>query len=41
MPKVGDFQILYRGETQAPASAIVEQHHLDTFIEPADGDLYE
>jgi hypothetical protein len=28
MPKVGDFQILYRGETQAPARAIVDQHHL-------------
>ena len=34
MPKVGDFQILYRGETQAPASAIVQQHHLEVFIEP-------
>ena len=41
MPMVGDFQILYKGMTHAPASAIVEQHHLDTFIEPADGDLYE
>jgi len=36
MPKVGDFQILYRGETQAPASAIVSQHHLEWFINPAD-----
>ena len=36
MPKVGDFQILYRGETQAPASAIVEQHHLEWFINPVD-----
>jgi hypothetical protein len=34
MPMVSDFQILYRGELQAPAWAIVEQHHLDTFIEP-------
>jgi hypothetical protein len=34
MPKVGDFQILYKGSTVAPASAIVEQHHLDVFIEP-------
>jgi hypothetical protein len=41
MPMVGDFQILYRGETQAPARAIVEQHHLRDFIEPAEGDLYE
>jgi hypothetical protein len=36
MPKVGDFQILYKGSTQAPAWAIVEQHHLDTFIDPVD-----
>ncbi len=28
MPMVGDFQITYRGSTQAPASAIIEQHHL-------------
>jgi hypothetical protein len=41
MPMVGDFQILYRGEKQAPARAIVEQHHLDTFIDPVDEDLYE
>lgn len=34
MPKVGDFQILYKGNTQAPASAIVQQHHLEVFIEP-------
>jgi len=38
MPKVGDFQILYRGELQAPASAIVEQHHLEWFINPVDED---
>jgi len=36
MPKVGDFQILYRGSTQAPAHAIVDQHHLHTFIDPVD-----
>ena len=32
MPKVGDFQITYRGSTQAPARAIVEQHHLDFWL---------
>ena len=32
MPKVGDFQITYRGSTQAPASAIVEQHHLSFWL---------
>jgi hypothetical protein len=36
MPKVGDFQILYRGETQAPAHAIVDQHHLSWFIQSAE-----
>lgn len=36
MPKVGDFQILYKGNTTAPAWAIIEQHHLDTFIDPVD-----
>ena len=36
MPMVGNFQILYRGETQAPAHAIVDQHHLEWFIQPAD-----
>jgi len=41
MPMVDDFQILYKGMTHAPASAIVSQHHLEWFIEPADGDLYE
>jgi hypothetical protein len=40
MPKVGDFQILYKNSTQAPAWAIIEQHHLDTFIQPAD-EYYE
>jgi hypothetical protein len=34
MPMVGDFQILYKGSTVAPASAIVQQHHLEVFIEP-------
>jgi hypothetical protein len=28
MPMVGNFQILYKNKTTAPASAIVEQHHL-------------
>ena len=32
MPMVGDFQILYRGELQAPASAIIEQHHLQFWL---------
>ena len=32
MPKVGDFQITYRGSTQAPASAIIEQHHLSFWL---------
>lgn len=42
MPKVGDFQILYRGETQAPAHAIVDQHHLHWFIDSAeDIDLFD
>jgi hypothetical protein len=36
MPMVGDFQILYKGNTQAPAWAIIEQHHLDFFIDPVD-----
>ena len=34
MPMVGDFQILYNNSTQAPAWAIVEQHHLEWFIDP-------
>ena len=33
MPMVGDFQITYKGMTHAPAHAIVEQHHLEWFIE--------
>jgi hypothetical protein len=36
MPKVGDFQITYKGSTQAPAHAIIEQHHLEWFIDPVD-----
>ena len=36
MPKVGDYQITYKGLNVAPAWAIVEQHHLDWFINPAD-----
>ena len=36
MPMVGDFQILYKGNKQAPAHAIVDQHHLHTFIDPVD-----
>ena len=39
MPMVGDFQILYKGMTHAPASAIVEQHHLQWFIDPVDEEL--
>ena len=38
MPMVGDFQITYKGMTHAPAHAIVEQHHLDWFINPVDED---
>ena len=36
MPMIGDFQITYKGSKQAPASAIVSQHHLEWFINPAD-----
>lgn len=32
MPMVGDFQILYKGNTQAPARAIAEQHHLEFWL---------
>jgi hypothetical protein len=28
--------VLWRGQVTAPASAIVEQHHLSWFIDPAD-----
>jgi hypothetical protein len=41
MPMVGDFQILYKGMSHAPASAIVKQHHLEWFINPEGEDLYE
>ena len=36
MPMVGNFQILYRGQLQAPAHAIVDQHHLSWFIQSAE-----
>ena len=36
MPKIGDFQVRYRDSTQAPASAIFEQHRLQWFVEPAE-----
>ena len=36
MPMVGDYQITYKGNNQAPASAIVSQHHLEWFIQPVD-----
>ena len=36
MPMVGDFQILYKNKTTAPAHAIVDQHHLNWFIQPAE-----
>ncbi len=36
MPMVGNYQITYKGSKQAPASAIVSQHHLEWFINPAD-----
>jgi hypothetical protein len=39
MPMVGDFQILYKGMTHAPARAIVEQHHLEWFIDPVDDEF--
>jgi hypothetical protein len=32
MPMVGDFQILYKGSKQAPAWAIVDQHHLSFWL---------
>lgn len=32
MPMVGDFQITYKGSTQAPARAIVQQHHLEFWL---------
>jgi hypothetical protein len=41
MPKVGNFQITYRGSITAPARAIVEQHHLEWFINPVDEEYDE
>lgn len=32
MPKVGEFQIMYKNSIKAPAWAIVEQHHLQFWI---------
>jgi len=32
MPKVGDYQILYKGKKKAPAWAIAEQHHLEFWL---------
>jgi len=32
MPKVGDFQILYKDKTTAPAWAIAQQHHLEFWL---------
>jgi hypothetical protein len=36
MPKVGNFQILYRGEIAAPAHAIIDQHHLYFWLQDED-----
>ena len=38
MPMVGEFQITYKGSKQAPAYAIIEQHHLSWFIDSVDED---
>ncbi len=32
MPMVGNFQITYKGATQAPARAIISQHHLEFWL---------
>ena len=32
MPKVGEFQIMYKNSIKAPAWAIVEQHHLQFWL---------
>jgi hypothetical protein len=32
MPMVGEFQITYKGSIQAPAWAIIEQHHLQFWL---------
>jgi hypothetical protein len=37
LPKVGDFQITYKGgHTTAPVWAMVEQHHLSAFLDDED-----
>lgn len=36
MPMVGNFQILYRGDTQAPARAIIDQHNLRFWLPEED-----
>jgi len=41
LPKVNDFQITWRGQSEAPAKFIVDGHHLHTFIDPVDEDFYE
>ena len=30
--------VSYKGNTHAPAWAVIEQHHLNWFIDPVDGD---
>jgi hypothetical protein len=32
LPKVGDFQIRWRGESEAPARYIVDAHHLSFWL---------
>jgi hypothetical protein len=41
LPKVNDFQITWRGQSEAPAKFIVDGHHLHWFIDPVDEDFYE
>lgn len=44
MPEINGFQVEWRGQTQAPAYAILEQHRLYGFIEAAldyDDEYYE
>jgi len=41
LPKVNDFQITWRGQSEAPARFIVDGHHLNTFIDPVDEEFYE
>lgn len=38
LPKVGDFQITWRGQSESPAHAIISNHHLEWFIDPVDED---